>query len=158
MTVIFSDLMEHLQNPSSARWPAGDVCGKLRRRTAMAALPKLKAGDSICLMQLPGQSYLHSLRIAVDNLGKNGACDIGFSAGEEGVGDAFASGLNLSGKATPFTEIRFGKLPVTTVHARSWQLANLPGCPDEPLEVVATITQDTDIAGAMVLIAEYAVD
>lgn len=158
MTVIVSDLMEQIQNPVAVKLPVGNVSGKLRRRTAMAKLPKLKAGDTISLMQLPEQAYLHSLKIAVDNLGKTGACDIGLFTKDAGVADGVISGLVMNGKATPFTELRFGKFGIDTLKSKNWQLAGVTTCPDSPVDVIATITQDTELAGSMVLVAEYAID
>jgi hypothetical protein len=159
MVMILSETLNQVRNSLIRKIEPGIMGGKLRRSAVVAKLPKLRAGDSICLLSLPIEGYLHSLKIAADNLGRTGACDIGFSYNNTVAGDALTTGIMLNGRALPLTEIRFSKLPIDTVNSKNWQLTGAVNRPEgATIDVIATVTQDIDVPGSMIAIAEYAVE
>lgn len=159
MVAILSDTVNQARAGLARKIEPGVVGSKLRRAAALAKLPKLKAGDTVVLLSLPMDSYLHSLKIAADNLGKTGTCDLGVNINGVTTADIFINGVILNTKALPLTELRFGKLPIDSVNTKNWQLTGAVTRPEgNSIDIVATITQDLDVAGNMIAIAEYAVE
>lgn len=150
MTLILSDLL----NPKQKLSPA-HMSGKVRRYAVNIPLPKLAIGDEIYLLDLPAHIYLHSVKIACDNLGKTGKAKLGVILAGQPQLDLFSSNLVVSGQILPFTDLRFTKLPLSSLNHPLWQLTGLPEATDDIARLVLTITQETENPGTLALILEY---